>query len=76
MLGHLTWTWELGKRPEVDEPGLVLTQLADGVVLEQRLSSKEELEINWKGKLGIRSRKAVCAELKSPIFVLKVMGNH
>lgn len=77
MLGHLTRTWELGKRPEVDEPGLVLTGLADGVVvLEQRLSSKEELEMSWKGKLGIRSRKAVCAELKSAIFVLKVMGNH
>lgn len=69
---------DLGVRedPEVDEPKLVLTGLADGVVLELRLSSKEQLEMSWKGKLDIRSGKAVCAELKSAIFVLKVMGNH
>lgn len=46
------------------------------VVLEQRLGSEEQLEMSGRGKLGVRSGKAVCAELKTAIFVLKGMDNH
>lgn len=77
MLGPLTWTWELGKGPEEDESELVLTGLAHGVVaLYQKLGSEELLEMSWRGKLGVRAGKDMCAELKIAVFVLRGMGNH